>query len=77
VNEVIDLLVAGLLDGFPNAVFDEFLPSLPDCVLSDYDDGSTSKEETTNPESKPGNTEASRWGHAFASDYKIIRNGGV
>jgi hypothetical protein len=69
--------VASPLDDLLDATFDEFVPSVPDCMLSDYDDGGASDDEANIPESNPGNAEASQWGSASASDYEVVRKGGV
>lgn len=77
IYDVIDPLVACPLDDLFDATFDEFVPSLPDCMLSNSDDGSASKDETTNPESKLGNIEACQWRSASASNYEVVQKEGV
>jgi hypothetical protein len=69
--------VPGPLDDLSDVAFDEFVPSLSDCVLSESVDGGASDDETANPESNPANTKASRWGSASVSDYEVVRKGGV
>lgn len=70
-SDAIDPAVSGLLDDLPDTAFDEFVPSLPDCVLSDSDDGDSGKDDTTDPNSN------TRWRSVSAADYEIIRKGGV
>jgi hypothetical protein len=59
ISDKIDPPMVGPLDDLSDAAFDEFVSSLPDCMLCDSDNDSASKNETIDPESKPGNIEAS------------------
>jgi hypothetical protein len=71
--------VSGLLDEISDDAFEEFIPSVPDCELSDSDDGTLSEDGKSNKELEPGitNNVNPRWGSASATEYEAVLKGGV
>lgn len=61
------------LDEIPDTAFDVFLPSLPDCELSDSDDDILEDLDNNDGVEASG----SRWGTASKEDMEIVRRGGV
>jgi hypothetical protein len=71
--------VSGPLDEISDDAFNQFIPSVLDCELSDSDDGTLSEDGKSNKELEPGitNNVNPRWGRASATEYEAVRKGGV